>query len=131
LAEGAMLGACDEQGQCKPKPELCPMVKGEVHFTCDTVCVSNPQACQPLAPAADVDMNAMCPDGQSPNCHPVCANEAIQIYECLGGVCTNLGQDLCVPYVCDPLIVECLVACEGQMDCADGYFCFDFDCVMG
>jgi hypothetical protein len=135
LAETALLGSCSEQGECKaPSAGICPMVKGEVHFACDPVCVTDPLGCAPGAFAADVDMAAMCViQGFGPGCHPTCSNEnnsVVQQQTCSFGECMFAFQQICNPYACNPETVTCFGACENDLECAQGFTCQDFDCVM-
>jgi hypothetical protein len=131
LAETVLLGSCSEGGECvPPQVDICPFVKGEVHFACDPVCVTNQEGCEHGAFAANVDVSSMCAvQGETNGCHPVCLESAIQIYGCVTGLCESLGQDFCEPYACDPIFTECFVSCELPSDCAEGYTCQDFDCV--
>lgn len=135
LVETPLLGTCTEQGECQGlAPNVCPVVKGEVHFACDPVCVTNLQGCQPGALAAVVDLADMCAvDSQTSACKPTCSNEnesAIEIYGCLTGECAYLGADFCNPYACNVDTVACFVGCELPSECAQGFVCVDFDCVM-
>lgn len=135
LVETPLLGTCSEQGECEGlAPNVCPVVKGEVHFACDPVCVTNEDGCEPGALAAVVDMADMCAvDSPTPNCKPTCSNEnesAIEIYGCLTGECTHLGEDFCNPYACNAETVACFVFCELPSECAQGFVCENSDCVL-
>lgn len=129
LADVVLGSQCTEGGECKEVgANACPLQQGEPHFECDLGCVTFPEACEPFALAATVDLGNMCAvEGPGPECKPTCSNEmssSIETYGCNFGECMSLGLiTTCFNYACNEQTDACYQQCNDDAQCAVGHFC--------
>ncbi|MFV8755574.1 hypothetical protein ACNOYE_33915 [Nannocystaceae bacterium ST9] len=134
LAAGSLPGRCSENGVCKPAPMDCPLQKGEDLAVCDKLCVNDSGVCTAMQPAAGVSVESLCVlQGETLGCHSTCTDlmTSVQHRQCSNGFCDVQAVEVCLPYLCDAQVDACLMGCEDDPQCADGFFCELGICLPG